>query len=113
MINSILFFMIFVMTALGTFAGLFLKKASKNLEIKNLICSPNLYLGGILYLSAAIINIYVLKFLDFSLVLPMTSITYVWTMLISKFILKEKITTKKILGTICIIVGATLLAIFI
>ena len=41
------------------------KKASGKLDIKSLILNYNLYLGGVLYLLAALINIYVLKFLDF------------------------------------------------
>ena len=52
------------MTLAGAFAGFFLKKASVNLNIKKLIINYNLYLGGLLYLTAALINIYLLKFLD-------------------------------------------------
>jgi drug/metabolite transporter (DMT)-like permease len=100
------------MTALGAFAGLFLKRASNNLNIKELLLNYNLYIGGFLYLSAAVLNIYVLKYLDYSLVLPLTSITYIWTMLISYFILKEKISPKKILGVICIILGAIIISCF-
>lgn len=110
MISLILFFLIVLMTAMGAFAGLFLKKASSNLELKNLMVNCNLYLGGIIYLTAAAINIYVLKFLDYSVVLPLTSITYVWTMLISYFILKEKITLKKIFGTGLILLGTLIIA---
>jgi drug/metabolite transporter (DMT)-like permease len=93
------------MSALGAFAGLFLKKASGNLKIKKLITNYNFYLGAFLYLTAALINIYVLKYLEYSVVLPLTSITYVWTMVISYFVLGEKITLKKVMGVCLILIG--------
>lgn len=112
MINIELFLLIILMSALGAFAGLFLKIASSNLEIKKLILNYNLYLGGILYLSAACINIYVLKYLDYSLVLPLTSITYVWTMFVSYFVLKERITVRKVMGVCLILLGTVTIAYF-
>lgn len=109
-INILLFILIIIMSLFGAFAGLFLKKASCKLEIKALILNYNLYLGGCLYLLAALINIYVLKFLDYSVVLPLTSLTYVFTMLISYFILKESISKNKIAGVFFIIIGAAIIS---
>lgn len=111
MINIICYILIFIMTILGSFAGLFLKKSSSSSDIKNLISNINLYLGGGLYLISAFLNIYVLKFLDYSIVLPLTSITYIWTMIISYFLLKENITIRKIIGIILICSGAILITI--
>lgn len=96
-----------VMTLLGAFAGLFLKRASASNGLVAMIKNYNLYLGGGLYLIAALLNIFVLRHLDYSFVLPFTAITYVWTMLISYFVLKEKITIRKIIG-VCLIVGGAL-----
>lgn len=59
----------------------------------------------------ALLNIYVLKFLPYTVVLPMTSLTYIWTMIISFYLLKEKITFKKILGVTLILIGAFLISI--
>lgn len=100
------------MTLAGAFAGFFLKKASVNLNIKKLIINYNLYLGGLLYLTAALINIYLLKFLDYSVVLPLSSITYIWTMIISYHFLSEKITTKKIMGVTFILLGTFFISYF-
>jgi drug/metabolite transporter (DMT)-like permease len=97
------------MTVLGSVAALFLKKASKTEDIKKLIKNRNLYIGGCLYLIAAFINIYVLRYLDYSTVLPLTSITYIWTMVLSFFVLKEKITIRKAIGAIGIVIGAVLI----
>ena len=99
-----------IMTFLGAVASLFLKKASSSKSILDLIKNKNIYIGGFLYLSSAILNIYLLKFLDYSVVLPMTSITYIWTMVLSYFILKEKISKKKIIGVISIILGVVCIA---
>ena len=98
------------MTILGSVAALFLKKASKTEGIKKLIKNRNLYIGGALYLISAFINIYVLRYLDYSIVLPLTSITYIWTMVLSFFVLKEKITIRKAIGVIGIVIGAVLIA---
>ena len=99
------------MTLLGAFAGLFLKRASNNLNIRKLLINYNLYIGGFMYLIAAIINIYILSKMDYSLVLPLTSATYIWTLFISRIILKEKITSRKVAGVLCIITGAILISI--
>jgi drug/metabolite transporter (DMT)-like permease len=99
------------MTVMGAFASYFLKKASGTANLKMLILNLNLYIGGILYLFSAIVNIYVLKKLPYSSVLPLTSITYIWTMLISYFALNEKISSYKILGVGLIVLGASALAI--
>lgn len=71
----------------------------------------HLYIGGILYLAAAAVNILVLRYLDYSVVLPVSSITYIWTMLLSYIILKETITKKKVLGVLCIVIGAVCVAV--
>lgn len=94
------------MTGIGAVASLFLKKATGTDNIIGLIKNKNLYFGGILYVISAVLNIYILRYLDYSIVLPLTSFTYIWTMILSKFILDEKISKKKIFGVILIISGA-------
>ena len=94
------------MTLLGSVASLFLKKASGTDSLFDLIKNPYLYIGGTLYLTSAILNIWILRVLDYSVVLPLTSLTYIWTMVLSYLILKEKITKKKIIGVILILLGA-------
>lgn len=100
-----------IFTLFGAFGALFFKKASTtNKGITDMIFNVNLYIGGVFYLIGAILNIVVLKYLKYTVVLPITSITYIWTMLISYFIIKEKITMKKIAGITCIILGAGLIS---
>lgn len=111
MSRIILIITLVIMTLMGAFAGLCLKKASAELEhsLFAILKNYNLYLGGFLYVVSAILNIFLLSKLNYSIVLPLTSITYIWTLILSWAILKEKVTKKKINGTILIIIGAILL----
>jgi len=67
--------------------------------------SKYLYIGSFLYTIAAVFNVWTLKKLPYSIVIPLGSITYIWTMLIARLFLKEKIRTGKIIGTLLIISG--------
>lgn len=102
----IYFVSLLIMTLLGAVASLFLKRASGSEGLTSLIKNVNLYVGGFLYLASAVLNIWILRFLDYSVVLPLTSLTYVWTMVLSHMILKERITKKKIIGVVLILIGA-------
>ena len=105
------FAVLIVMTILGAVASLYLKKASGAENMIQMLKNVHLYIGGFLYLSSALLNISILKYLEYSVVLPLTSFTYIWTMLLSYFILKEKITKKKIAGVIFIVIGAIFVSI--
>lgn len=99
------------MTLLGSIAAVFLKKASSSgASIFGLLLDKNLYIGGFIYVAAALLNIYVLKYLPISLVLPMGGLTYIWTMFLAKFIFGEPIVKGKIIGIFLILFGAICLA---
>lgn len=99
-----------IMTVFGAFGGFFFKKAADTgTSIIKIFLSPYLYVGGVLYVISAILNILALKKLNYTVVLPITAITYVWTMVISYCILKEKLRGKKIVGVVLIIGGALIL----
>ena len=106
----IYYIVLLVMTMLGAVASLFLKKASGSNSLIDMLKNINLYIGGFLYVSSAVLNIWLLKILDYSVILPLTSLTYIWTMVLSYFILKEKITVKKIAGVCLILVGAIIIS---
>ncbi len=100
-----------IMTLMGSVASLFLKRASESDGIRSMLFDINLYVGGGLYFLSAVINIWVLRYLDYSVVLPLTSLTYMWTMILSYLILNEKITKRKIAGVILILIGAVFVSI--
>ena len=106
----ILYVCLLIMTLMGSVASLFLKKASSSDGVKTLLFNPNLYVGGFLYLGSAVLNIILLRYLDYSVVLPLTSLTYVWTMILSHIILKENITVRKIAGVFLITIGAVMVS---
>ena len=104
------YLILIVMTVIGSLASLFLKRATQTEGYLKMLLNINLYFGGGLYFLSALMNIYVLKYLDYSVVLPLTAITYVWTMGLSAFFLREKITRKKMLGVLLILIGAVCVA---
>ena len=85
----IYYIVLLVMTMFGSVASLFLKKASGSNSPIDMLK----------------------KILDYSVILPLTSLTYIWTMVLSYFILKERITVKKIAGVCLILVGAIIISI--
>ena len=97
------------MTVIGSVASLFFKSAYKSETILSLIKKIKIYVCGGLYVTSALLNIYILKYLEYSIVLPLTAITYIWTLFISYKFLDEKITKKKVLGVISIIIGAIII----
>ena len=106
------YILLIVMTWLGAFGALFLKKATASAKsLFGLLRVWQFYLGGFLYFASAVLNIYLLRYLDYSVVLPLTSITYIWTLLIASVDLKEQISRFQILGIICIVVGAVMITI--
>lgn len=105
-----IFLLIIIMTVLGSLGGYFFKKSTNGGSIYSIIKSKFLYLGGTLYVISAVMNIIVLKFLPLSVVLPMTAITYIWSMVIARVALNEKITKFKLIGMISIIIGVIFIA---
>ncbi|AGK97866.1 EamA family transporter [Clostridium pasteurianum] len=105
-----LIIIIIVMTLLGSFGGFFFKKSTVGNTIVSIIKSKFLYIGGFIYVASAVLNIIVLKYMPLSVVLPMTAITYIWSMIISRIILNEKITVFKLAGIISIIIGVIFVA---
>lgn len=108
--NFKIFLLLILMTLCGSLGGYFLKRASSNLNsIKTLILNKYIYIGGIFYCLGAFINIILLKYIPYNIVLPLNSITYIWTLLLAYFLLGERINKYKLLGIGCIVVGVVLL----
>ncbi|MGL6167978.1 MAG: EamA family transporter [Fusobacteriaceae bacterium] len=110
--NIFQYLLLLVMTVLGAFGGFFFKKSTEKVKsINDIIKCKELYFGGFLYFVSALINIYILKYLPYIVVLPLTGITYIWTLMISYKFLNEKITKNKKIGVFLIIIGALLISI--
>ena len=107
----ILSILIFLMTISGTFGALFFKKATIQLSGRNLLSLLTciwLYLGGGFYVFGALLNIVLLRYMEYSVLYPMTCLTYIWTMIVSYLVFKEKINKYKIMALACIVTGVVL-----
>jgi drug/metabolite transporter (DMT)-like permease len=98
-----------LLTFIGSLAAIQLKIASNTKKVREILFKPSLYYGAVLYIFAAILNILVLNHWDYTLVLPLTSITYVWTAILAKIIFGEKLSIIKILGLGLVLIGSTLI----
>jgi drug/metabolite transporter (DMT)-like permease len=96
-------------TFLAALAAFFFKKGSSSASLREMLRTRALYCGAALYVAAAILNIIALKYMDYSVVLPLTSVTYIWTMLLSRRYLKERITLRKAAGVAAVIAGCAVL----
>lgn len=101
---------VLVMTLFGSLGALFLKRGSAKVsELKSLVTTPQIWLGGLFYLAGALLNIYLLRGYSYSIVYPLTSLTYVCSLILSALLLHEKVTVQKLFGIAAICLGAFLL----
>lgn len=104
--SSKLLIIILLFTLIGSYASYCFKKAAGKDTILKILSAPTLYFGGMLYVLSMLLNIYTLNYMPYNVVFPLTSLTYVWTLLIARVFLKERITHKKIIGIMLLCVGA-------
>lgn len=98
------------MTFLGALGAFFFKRAAMKADgLLSLFTNREFYLGGTFYVSGAILNILLLRYLQYSILYPMTAITYIWTAMISSRLLGEKISKRALLGIMMICIGVVLL----
>lgn len=74
-------------------------------SLAKLFATPYILLGFVFYGVSAILWLDVLSKLDFSFAFPLVSMTYVFALLIGRFIFHETITWERIVGVLCICVG--------
>lgn len=112
--NALLFTLLAVgivgMTLLGSLGGFFFKRSTSGASVLSIIRNKNVYIGVLFYVLGAGVNILVLKKLPYSVVYPLSAITYVWSLVLSVLVLKEKLTRPKLIGIASILVGAAFFA---
>lgn len=109
MITLLNLFLIFIMTFLASFAALQLKLASAENNVVRLFFNFHFIFGVSLYVFCSLMNIYLLKNIAYGVLLPTSSITYIWTLILSAILLKEHVSLGKIWGVFLIISGCILL----
>lgn len=106
-----IFIALLLMGFFASMASFFLKKSTAGrLSIPKLVFNPYFYLGGGLYVLSALLNLYLLRQLPYSVVLPLGALTYIWTLVIAHKFLGETITKVKIAGVLLVLVGVALVA---
>jgi drug/metabolite transporter (DMT)-like permease len=98
------------MTLIASFASFFLKKSTDRGTILSIIRNKYLYIGGFLYVIAALFNMWLLQRMAYFVVVPLGSFCYIWTMFIAGFFLKEKIGIGKIIGVLLVLSGVVCIA---
>jgi uncharacterized membrane protein len=110
--NAVTIFCMIGITLIGAFGSFFLKQGSNRLEntLQSFITNKNLMVGIGLYVLSTGLYIVLLKKVDLSLLYPLTSLSYVWVIILSKIMLKEHVGKHKLAGTALIICGIIILA---
>ena len=104
LVRSIL--LVFVASIIGSFGAVFLKKGSAFLDGSVLaFLNMNLGFGVALYLGSSVLYALGIKGGPLSVLYPMVSLGYVWTLLWSKLFFKEPFTQQKITGLALILLG--------
>lgn len=99
------------MTLIGALGAFFLKAGMDRVEgLASLLRTPQIYLGGCFYLTGAVLNILLLRRLDYSVLYPMTALTYIWSMALSAAFLGERVTKQKLIGVAAILAGVLILS---
>lgn len=94
-------------TVIGAFGALLFKLGADKLtfNLKELLKNHKLIWGFILYFISAVFYIIALKGGELSVIYPIVSLAYIWIILLSIKVLKEKMNTLKWLGISTIVVG--------
>ena len=111
MTNLIPVLMVIASSIIGAFGGFIFKKTSSNLSLNiiRLIKNYNLIFGFILFGISSVIYITALKYEALNVLYPISALTYVWSTLIAKRFLGEKINIYKWGGITLILIGAALI----
>ena len=103
---------VLIQTLFASAGAYFLKKGSAiagNAGILTWFTIPSFYIGGIVYVLSFAVNIYLLHFIDYTVLYPMGALAYIWSMLIGFKFLGEGLTKNKIAGVLFIFLGIVLL----
>lgn len=96
-------------TLLTSSAQIFYKKGALKLPL--LLSNWELLTGMVLYIIAAGILIYALKFGDLNVLYPIIATSFIWVTILSHLIFNEPIIYQKIIGVFSILLGISFIGI--
>ena len=102
-----------VASFVGSFGALYLKTgaAKLNLGLRYLILNGRLLLGVTLFGASSLAYVVALRQGELSVLYPLVSMGYIWTLVWSALFLKERITRNKLLGLLLIVLGIVLIGV--
>ncbi len=100
--NEFAITLILISSVIGAFSTLYFKMGSANpINLKNKKLGMAVLLGGISF----IFYVYALKFAPLTFIYLTASVSYIWTVILAKVVLKEQMHGYKIAGILLIILG--------
>jgi drug/metabolite transporter (DMT)-like permease len=98
--------LVFTASIIGSFGAVFLKRGAARLTGTLLgFLNPNLLLGVTLFLGSSVFYAFGIKGGQLSVLYPMVSLGYIWTLLWSKLFFNESFTRQKFAGLALILLG--------
>ncbi len=101
--------------AIAAFAQYLFKRSVPAFDFKGshflpMLKNKGLWAGGLAYLLSLVIYLRALKSGQLSFVYPTFASTFIFVTLISRYLLKEKFNSKRIIGIALIVIGVTVVA---
>jgi drug/metabolite transporter (DMT)-like permease len=98
--------LVFTASVIGSFGAVFLKMGAARLDGSVLsFANKHLLLGVTLFLGSSVFYAFGIKGGELSVLYPMVSLGYIWTLLWSRLFFNEPFTLNKILGLALILLG--------
>lgn len=108
------YFLYILLTAAASvaiaFSSFFMKKAAECKTALSYLKNGSYWCSMLLLCVSMALQLYLHRKLEYSVMIPLLSLQSVWAALISRFILKEKINAKTLVGIGLIVTGAVVLA---
>ena len=103
--------LVLVASFIGSFGAVFLKSGAGRLhrQFRTLLLNWRLALGVAFYLLSSFFFVLGVRQGELTVLYPMVSLGYVWTLLWSRLFFRESITRNKLLGIGLVLVGVVLL----
>ena len=103
---------VLIASVLGSFGAVFLKLGSARLD-KGLIhiISWQSFAGVALYLASSMFYVAGVRNGELSVLYPMVALGYVWTLIWSRWMFRERITQQKVIAVVLILFGIALIGI--
>ncbi len=97
---------------IGALAQILLKKGTVDVHsLFDIVFNKYIIVGAILYVLAFGLYLFAIRSADVSIIYPVIALSYLWVVLFAKIFLDEPLSFFKLLGTITIIVGVSLVVI--